>query len=287
MKKILVTILSVISIQNLVAMERASTSAAATTAPTEQAQAIFQAIEHDDLRRLTELISVEGCNVNCRGIHGRTPLQAAIMRRNIEMVQLLLKKNAVGNLGDDDGNSALHTAIQSRNFDIVLMLLEENIEVNIQNNLGETAFYMAVSMGELTLAQCVLNAGASITLLARNNKSARELARERGDHEMLRAIDAIAQANEEAGDTEIMRFIEEDNARWEAAQADRGAQAEIRRLRRDTEVLQARERATETADQLERARTERRQHDTAQDFRHEVKTTIAHGAFTIGRRDFK
>lgn len=100
---------------------------------------------------------------------------------------------------------------------------------------------------------------------------------------MLRAIDAIAQANEEAGDTEIMRFIEEDNARWEAAQADRGAQAEIRRLRRDTEVLQARERATETADQLERARTERRQHDTAQDFRHEVKTTIAHGAFTIGR----
>ena len=32
---------------------------------------------------------------------------------------------------------------------------------------------------------------------------------------MLRAIDEMAQANVEAGDTEIMHFIEEKNTHWE------------------------------------------------------------------------
>jgi len=57
---------------------------------------------------------------------------------HLEMVKLLLKKNAQINLQDADGCSALHYAITCEHVEVVKLLLESKADVEIESNDGET-----------------------------------------------------------------------------------------------------------------------------------------------------
>lgn len=73
-----------------------------------------------------------------------TALMAATYKNQIELVQLLLQKNANPNGVDANGTTALSLAVQFRNTSLVQLLLEYNADKTIKDIKGKTPFEYAV-----------------------------------------------------------------------------------------------------------------------------------------------
>lgn len=76
-----------------------------------------------------------------------TALMAAVVKGNIEMADLLLKKKANVNSFDANGTSSLIYAVQFNNVEILRLLLEYKADKTHKDNDGKTAFEHAVFSG--------------------------------------------------------------------------------------------------------------------------------------------
>lgn len=85
---------------------------------------------------------------NVKDINGSspmgTPLMAAVVKGNKEIVQALLKHNADPNLTDSHGTTALIYAVQFKNVDIIKLLLNHKADKSKTDDKGKTAFEYAV-----------------------------------------------------------------------------------------------------------------------------------------------
>lgn len=85
---------------------------------------------------------------NVKDINGNspmgTPLMAAVVKGNMEIVQALLENNANPNLTDANGTTALMYAVQFKNGDIIKLLLNYKADKSQIDNKGKTAFEYAV-----------------------------------------------------------------------------------------------------------------------------------------------
>ncbi|WP_395049180.1 ankyrin repeat domain-containing protein [Flavobacterium sp.] len=88
---------------------------------------------------------------NVKDINGSspmgTPLMAAVVKGNKEIVVALLENNANPNLTDANGTTALIYAVQFNNKDIVKLLLNFKADKSKIDNNGKTAFEYAVFSG--------------------------------------------------------------------------------------------------------------------------------------------
>lgn len=73
-----------------------------------------------------------------------TPLMAAVVKGNKEIVLALLEKNADPNLTDANGTTALIYAVQFKNAAIIKLLLSHKADKSKIDNKGKTAFEYAV-----------------------------------------------------------------------------------------------------------------------------------------------
>lgn len=72
-----------------------------------------------------------------------TSLMAAVVKGNIEIVQILLDNKANPNLADANGTTALIYAVQFNNSAIVKLLLDYKADKSKIDNKGKTAFEYA------------------------------------------------------------------------------------------------------------------------------------------------
>jgi ankyrin repeat protein len=86
-----------------------------------------------------------------------TVLMAAIMRNNIEMVNLLLDKEANIEITNDNGVTPLMLAIQFKNIEIIKLLLKNNANKAAIDKEGKTTFEYAVATKEETIIQLFKN----------------------------------------------------------------------------------------------------------------------------------
>lgn len=88
---------------------------------------------------------------NVKDINGSspmgTPLMAAVVKGNKEIVVALLENNANPNLTDANGTTALIYAVQFNNEDIIKLLLNFKADKSKIDNNGKTAFEYAVFSG--------------------------------------------------------------------------------------------------------------------------------------------
>ena len=77
-----------------------------------------------------------------------TPLMAAVVKGNIEIVKLLISKNADVNIADANGTTALIYAVQFKNKAILTLLIKSNADKTHKDNDGKTAFEHAVFAGD-------------------------------------------------------------------------------------------------------------------------------------------
>ena len=80
-----------------------------------------------------------------------SPLHVAVKNDDLPMVEYLLGLKSVNvNAGDNHEKTALHTAVLKRNIDIITLLLENSnkqkrpININIQDSVGNTPLHVAV-----------------------------------------------------------------------------------------------------------------------------------------------
>ena len=85
---------------------------------------------------------------NVKDINGNspmgTPLMAAVVKGNVEIVQALLENNANPNLTDAHGTTALIYAVQFKNVAIIKLLLNHKADKLKIDDKGKTAFEYAV-----------------------------------------------------------------------------------------------------------------------------------------------
>jgi len=80
-----------------------------------------------------------GADVNAKDAFGRTALDAASQRGDLDVVQALLAKGADVNAKDNNGLTALMLASPSGRVDVVQALLAKGADVNAKGNNGLTA----------------------------------------------------------------------------------------------------------------------------------------------------
>lgn len=95
-------------------------------------------------------------DINYQSSEG-TALMAAVMRNNVELVNLLIAKNANLNLTSKSGVTALMLAVQFKKIEIIKILLQHKADKLLKDNDGKTAFEYAVNTNDDTIIQLLKN----------------------------------------------------------------------------------------------------------------------------------
>jgi ankyrin repeat protein len=133
--------------------------------PADIPEALFNAIESDQISRVHELIE-KGDDINARDKGGSTPLMRSALHGYIELLALLLGSGADVTLSDKTGKTALHYAAQEQHEDVVRRLLEAGADVNAQDIYGNSPLSNAVfySKGRGAVIKILRQNGADETL---------------------------------------------------------------------------------------------------------------------------
>lgn len=108
---------------------------------------LHRAIENDDMKMVECLLSLTNIDVNVEDDIGRTPLQRAVSRGNVEIVKLLLTSKDIDANGanSNDATPPLHAAVKRDLVEVIKLLLTSDvIDVNAQDTHGRTPLSHAV-----------------------------------------------------------------------------------------------------------------------------------------------
>ena len=158
-------------------------------------QDIHRAVSEGDLEKVELLLKENPLLVNEKDSSGRTPIFTAIIRRNPEMVKLLIDKGALVRVGDSNLRAPIHFAgfmndmnmielllengavidtraigaatplihsSLSNRYELSRFLIEHGADINIQCNSLTTPLYFASLNNNLEYLNYLLNAGADI-----------------------------------------------------------------------------------------------------------------------------
>nr|XP_049611198.1 ankyrin repeat and SAM domain-containing protein 1A isoform X2 [Syngnathus scovelli] len=121
---------------------------------------------------LSSLLSIwRGPNVNCVDSTGYSPLHHAALNGHSEVVEMLLRNEALTNIADNKGCYPLHLAAWKGDERIVRLLVHQgpsHPKLNEQNNDNETPLHCAAQYGHSQVVQLLLEELTDPTM--RNNK---------------------------------------------------------------------------------------------------------------------
>uniref|UniRef100_A0A671LBI0 Ankyrin repeat and sterile alpha motif domain containing 1A n=1 Tax=Sinocyclocheilus anshuiensis TaxID=1608454 RepID=A0A671LBI0_9TELE len=127
---------------------------------------------HSSSHSLSSLLSIwRGPNVNCVDSTGYTPLHHAALNGHSEVVEVLLRNEALTNIADNKGCYPLHLAAWKGDQRIVKLLIHQgpsHPKLNEQNNDNETPLHCAAQYGHTQVVQLLLEELTDPTM--RNNK---------------------------------------------------------------------------------------------------------------------
>ncbi|GJQ60700.1 MAG: DUF1566 domain-containing protein [Candidatus Scalindua sp. AMX11] len=108
---------------------------------------MFDAVKDGDVETVKKLLAL-GTDPNKRDSKGRTPLMFAASGGHAEIVEALIKAGADLNMKATDGSTALIAATLQRHNLLVKFLREKGADISLKNNGGETAFNIARQRGD-------------------------------------------------------------------------------------------------------------------------------------------
>lgn len=129
-----------------------------------------------------------GACVEAADAEGTTAVMAAAAEGHVEVIDVLLMRNAQINAANKQGDTALHFAVRSNEAEVVTYLLQKGADVNACNEMGITPLMVAAWSGFDNLVQQLLAAGADTEAVDEDGKNAASHAREVQDNETREKI---------------------------------------------------------------------------------------------------
>jgi ankyrin repeat protein len=141
------------------------------------------------LSSLVERLIVERhADVNARGGHYGTAIQAALYKRHLSTVRILIGHGSDVNSRDDDGSSLLHTAVQIGDPEIVSLLLSHGADVQATDSGHSPVLFIALDTGNLAVIQLLIEHGADVNVQDDNLSTALHITSGIGDLNTVRVL---------------------------------------------------------------------------------------------------
>lgn len=134
------------------------------------------------------LLNTHGIEVNQYSSKRKSPLYYAAKIGSLDIVKLLIDKNASINTPDEEERTPLYWASQNGFYDIVEYLIYSRANVNQCNRKGKSPLYCASKRGCLNIVKLLLNNRANINKSTLNNKSSLYRAVKRGHFEICEVL---------------------------------------------------------------------------------------------------
>ncbi|XP_029691359.1 ankyrin-3-like isoform X7 [Takifugu rubripes] len=171
-----------------------------------------------------ELVN-NGANINAQSQNGFTPLYMAAQENHLEVVRFLLENGASQSIATEDGFTPLAVALQQGHDQVVSLLLENDTKgkvrlpalhiaarkddtkaaalllqndhnadveskmmVNRATESGFTPLHIAAHYGNINVATLLLNRGAAVDFMARNDITPLHVASKRGNSNMVKLL---------------------------------------------------------------------------------------------------
>lgn len=137
------------------------------------------------LLRGVKALIVAGANVNRSDDQGQTPLHYAILSRQSELMEVLIKSCAFLDAVDVNGQTPLIKAADLGANECMKTLLRARARTDIQDSCGKTALHYAAQHGRLAICRMLVKAGASLGVLDSHDLTPLQLAEEQNHFEVV------------------------------------------------------------------------------------------------------
>ncbi|XP_046543661.1 ankyrin repeat domain-containing protein 50-like [Haliotis rubra] len=135
------------------------------------------------------LLSQSSVDINSWDRDGKTPLMKAVICRQRDVLELLVRMGANMSRVDDDGNNVLHFACRGGHLDLVKYLVSQNsVGINCRSKDGKTPLMEAALRGKRDVFDFLVSMGANVSHVDVNGNNILHLVSLRGPVEVVRHI---------------------------------------------------------------------------------------------------
>ncbi len=131
-------------------------------AATLHAQAIFEAINTNDLSKVSALIEKDPAIISLKDNLGNTPLHNAAIKGSVAMAEILLAKGADINAVNTRMNIPLVEAIINQREEVSRLLIERGSDLKKRTLTGDTPLHYAVRKSSVSIVSLLIEKGADI-----------------------------------------------------------------------------------------------------------------------------
>ncbi|RXN03525.1 ankyrin repeat and death domain-containing 1B [Labeo rohita] len=111
-----------------------------------------------------------GVNVNAKNVNGRTALHYAVAFRNVEAVDMLLRRRAKLDLQDKEGLNMMHCAAMNNHTDIVAYIVDDLQigELDKKDQYGNRPFALAAAHGCVRMLEMLMEESYNMATMEEN-----------------------------------------------------------------------------------------------------------------------
>lgn len=152
------------------------------------AQRIINAVRTGNIDSVKTLLGINPLLINEKDNLERTPLHWAARNGNLEVLKLLLEKNADVNLIDKDKCTPLVLALYNEKRDVVKVLIDAGTDVNLSNIFAMSALHYTIRFKYAIESALIINKGADLNAKIYDGKTSVHLACQGGRSEILKIL---------------------------------------------------------------------------------------------------
>lgn len=190
---------------------------------------IHEAVQSGNVS-VVELLLSEGADPSLREkFHtGETPLLMALSKNNLDIVRILIERNANVNGTNFAGFTPLMRAAEQGHAAVVAELLGRNARTSARTKDGATALHLAAGAGHTEIVRLLLDSGADVKGVTDNRESVLQLAARHGQIDCVNLLlekGAKDQVNQKTryGETPLASAIGKERKELEKLLRDAGA----------------------------------------------------------------